>query len=472
MPATVARTRRTEIIRAAAGIRRAGQQGGHATERIVTSLRASLPELTALEAWRLALGWHRREAVAAVADLYRADGLRPPGLSEAMLCRWEHDPREKPGPEYTAVIARAYGATVRQLGLSARCGACELACAPGPEGYGANRPAPPDSGVLPMTTASGLPAVRETLALAAADAPRGSAALVEVADAAVEHYQLGYSTHPPHVLFDEVRGARAVLSGPLGDPADPATGRDLRRSAGWLSALLGNLAHHLGDATGARAHLAHAAATGHSLDEQRLAAWAHGALAMVSNSGGDHTHALAHAERGSALAQGPLQRAQLLAWAQLPALAALGRESDADLVLAEADDALDSATEQPGRFGYDRAEHLVHLAEAHLLLSRPRRAADAADESLTTKQDGTPGWVAASLLRSLADASRDPGQAAARALTSLDHVPANRIRANSRARLHRLDAALADTDGTQVRDLREWVRTLPDLVDAHGRAAG
>ncbi|MFE6945986.1 hypothetical protein [Streptomyces chartreusis] len=48
-----------------------------------------------------------------------------------------------------------------------------------------------------MTTASGLPAIRESVQWAVLDAPGGSPALVALAQAAVEHYALNYSKHPP-----------------------------------------------------------------------------------------------------------------------------------------------------------------------------------------------------------------------------------------------------------------------------------
>jgi hypothetical protein len=388
-----------------------------------------------------------------------------------MLCRWEHDVRERPGPEYAQVITRTYGATLRQLGLSVRCGACEAACAPGPAGYGAWQTAPPEPGVPPMTTDSGLPAVRETLALAAADEPGGSATVAELAATAAEHYALNYSRHPPNVLFEEVRGARQILAGPLSNASDSATATELRRACGWLSGLLGNLAHHLGDTTGARAHLLLAAATGTRTGDDALGCWAHGALAMTAAAaGGDHVRALGHAEAGHTLAAGPRQRAQLLAWAQLPALIGLGRTAEAEQVLAAADTQMEAADEAPGRFGYDRAEHLLHTGASHWRLGHHRQAAALARESIAAKEEGSPGWAAAVLTLSLAEADAAAGDAAARALDVLDRIPAPRLRATSRARLAELGRALS-ADTAPVRDLRERLHVLPAPIDQFGRAA-
>jgi hypothetical protein len=105
-----------------------GQRDGWPAERIVTAIRATCPEVLPLEAWRLARGWSRPQTVTKVGELYRADGLQPTALSEAMLCRWEHG-QDRPGPEYTVMLARAYGAHPDQLGLQAHVQRC---CAASP----------------------------------------------------------------------------------------------------------------------------------------------------------------------------------------------------------------------------------------------------------------------------------------------------------------------------------------------------
>ncbi|MGA4989841.1 hypothetical protein [Nonomuraea bangladeshensis] len=116
----ITRSRRAQIKSDAAAIRVRAQRAGHTTEQIVTELRDALPELTALEAWRLALGWSRAQVVEQVAAAYASDGLRPPGLSEARLCRVEHG-QERAGTECAEMLARAYGTTRESLGLAPRC---------------------------------------------------------------------------------------------------------------------------------------------------------------------------------------------------------------------------------------------------------------------------------------------------------------------------------------------------------------
>lgn len=116
----ITRSRRAQIQREATAIRMRGQRAGDATERIVTELRDALPELTALEARRLALGWSRAQVVEQVAAAYIGEGLRPPGLSEARLCRMEHG-QERPGPECAQMLARAYGTSQAALEVTPRC---------------------------------------------------------------------------------------------------------------------------------------------------------------------------------------------------------------------------------------------------------------------------------------------------------------------------------------------------------------
>ncbi len=468
--AKVTRARRAEIQREANRLRAQCQRDGNSQERTVTVLRAELPELTALEAWRLALGWSRAQAIREVAQVYLADGLLPPALSQALLCRYEHG-QAQPGDEYRIMICRAYGADPEQLGLATNHLWCRTCAAPLPVDYGRRqREEQSIDRKASMTTASGLPAIRESVQWAVLDAPEGSPSIVALAEAAVEHYALNYSKHPPATLHDEVRATRNLLSTVV-PAADRATARDLRRQVGWLSALLGNLAFHLDDRAGARAHLTLAGAIGESAGEAALTAWSSGALAMVATARQDWDHARGHAEHGLQHAPAGLRRAQLLGWALLPTLAALGHASRADEVVSESDEIMRSAVELPGRFGYDRAEHRLHVAEAHLTLERYDRAAEVARTSIAAAPEHTPGWVAATLVLALAEARDTPEQAAGRALDVLDLIPPTRLRATARTRLARL-AGLLDraANGAGV-ELVERLRVLPAPIRTDGTAA-
>ncbi|GAA3388827.1 hypothetical protein GCM10017752_10820 [Streptomyces roseoviridis] len=466
----VTRERRAEIQREATRLRAQSQRDGNTQERTVTVLRAALPELTALEAWRLALGWSRAQAIREVAEVYVADGLLPPNLSQALLCRYEHG-QAQPGDEYRIMISRAYGARPDQLGLETRHLWCSTCAAPLPLHYGQRQRE--DSSIdrkESMTTASGLPAIRESVQWAVLDAPEGSASLVALAEAAVEHYALNYSKHPPSTLHDEVRATRNLLSTVVA-AADRETARGLRRQVGWLSALLGNLAYHLDDRAGARAHLTLAGAIGQSTGEAALTAWSSGALAMVATARRDWEHARGHAEHGLQHAPAGLRRAQLLGWALLPTLAALGHASRADDVVSESDEIMRSADELPGRFGYDRAEHRLHVAEAHLTLERYDRAADVARTSIAAAPEHTPGWVAATLVLALAEARDAPDEAAGRALNVLDLIPPARLRATARTRLARLTQLLDPAASGAGAELAERLRALPAPIRTDGTAA-
>ena len=66
---------------------------GLGPDAIVEVICREIPEMLALEAWRLAHGWSRTEVSARLDALYLADGLVPPRISSAELCRWEHGQR-------------------------------------------------------------------------------------------------------------------------------------------------------------------------------------------------------------------------------------------------------------------------------------------------------------------------------------------------------------------------------------------
>jgi hypothetical protein len=192
---------------------------------------------------------------------------------------------------------------------------------------------------------------------------------------------------------------------------------------------------------------------------------------MVATARKDWDHARGHAEYGLQHAPEGLRRAQLLGWALLPALAALQRTSEADDVIDESDQIMRSADELPGRFGYDRAEHRLHVAEAHLTLERYDRAADVARESIAAAPAETPGWAAATLVLALAEARDTPDQAASRALGVLDLIPPPRLRATARERLTRLRRLLDGSTTAAAAELAERLRALPAPIRTDGTAA-
>lgn len=111
----VSRATRAQLAREASRIRAEQQRHGAAVPAIYDQITRDLP-VSPLEAWRLAYGWSRRHVVEAVVEVYRSDGLAPPGLTTAMLCRWEHG-QTRPGPEYLYALAHVYGIPPTRLGV-------------------------------------------------------------------------------------------------------------------------------------------------------------------------------------------------------------------------------------------------------------------------------------------------------------------------------------------------------------------
>ncbi|MCC5581558.1 helix-turn-helix transcriptional regulator [Microtetraspora sp. AC03309] len=108
--------RRREIDRAAKAILLESLRRGLATEETVDRIRQALPEVLPLEAWRFAHGWTRSEVSARLDMLYTSDGLAPPGIDQATLCRWEHGER-RPSDERIEYLCRLYRTRPDRLGF-------------------------------------------------------------------------------------------------------------------------------------------------------------------------------------------------------------------------------------------------------------------------------------------------------------------------------------------------------------------
>jgi hypothetical protein len=270
------------------------------------------------------------------------------------------------------------------------------------------------------------------------------------------------------MLAAEVHRCRAVVNAMLGHPQSPGARTELRRLGGWLSALLGNLALHRADYSAANIHLGTAAGLGADVGQNRLTAWAFGARSMLARYQNKPTSALELARGAVDLADSPLRRAQMIAWAELPALSELGRHGEAWDAISAAQREMDAAPQpdEPGRFGFDTAELELHLAEAELVIGNATAAAVHAQSSLTHSSPGRPGWAAATLTLARAEIEhRRPESAAQLALHVMDTIPASMLRETSRQRLGVVDDHLAKIarPGLVAADLHERVRTLPPL---------
>jgi hypothetical protein len=107
---------RRAIEERAKQVRLQGQLEGWPRDRIVDEILARVPEISALEAHRLAWGWTRQQLSRALDALYEADGLMPPGINVSEICRWEHG-RYRPNAERQEYLTRLYRTRPDRLGF-------------------------------------------------------------------------------------------------------------------------------------------------------------------------------------------------------------------------------------------------------------------------------------------------------------------------------------------------------------------
>src|SRR6185312_15045721 len=118
----------------------------------------------------------------------------------------------------------------------------------------------------------------------------------------------------------------------------------------------------LSDYAGAHIHLGTGARLGIAVGDTRLTGWSLGAQSMVAFFGDRPHDALDLARQASEYADTTLRRAQVAAWCELRALATLGLDDEARRAAAAAQRHMDAAArDEPGRFGFDRAELNQHL---------------------------------------------------------------------------------------------------------------
>lgn len=455
------RARRAEIRILAAKIRHRGELAGWDTSRIAAAILSAIADVRQLEAWRLAHGWSRMDVIDDIAGLYRQAQLRAPAINSSMLCRWEHG-HSVPSAEYAAALCRIYQVSHEQLGLPAPALPGTSASGAFSAPFGAPT-APPalarpasviqgrESRHRPRTSKAGqcggLPAVRESAQLAIeAEGPGGGPMTVVQLHRAVRYYDLNYGTFPPRLLADEVRGCRAVITGMLGHDQPAAMRRTVLLLGAWFSALLGSLAFDVADYPGAEIHLSAAAGLAASSDSRRLLGWVLAAQSVLVGVQGRPLHALGLAAQAVHHADTPLRRAQALTWAQLPALVQLDRGDNARETMADAERemAASPVRGKAGRFGFDRAEFKLHLAEAAWGLGDFGAAREHAEESLRYTTPGRPDWAAATLALARGNAVADcPDHGAALALRVLDTISAEMLRSSDWRQLAELDKQLA-----------------------------
>jgi hypothetical protein len=242
--AKISRAHRAELQRAATQIRRDGQRARWNVERIAATILTDIPDILPLEAWRLAYGWSRPDTVTALLSLYTGDGLRAPLLNTAMLCRWEHG-AIAPSGDYELMLSRLYQVHPAQLGLI-QSAAIAAPARPDPRYRPRQQVGDRFLGDGHYMTAdnesTALVALRESIQLALeVEGPAGGPLAREQIEEAIGYYALNFSAFAPGHLAVEVHRTRALVSAMLRQPQSDTNRTELRRLAGWLSALVGIL---------------------------------------------------------------------------------------------------------------------------------------------------------------------------------------------------------------------------------------
>ncbi|GAA3717028.1 hypothetical protein GCM10022224_098350 [Nonomuraea antimicrobica] len=107
----MSRAKRADLARRARRIRQECERQGVGTAQVAAAIVEQLPDILPLEAWRLARGWSRPQALARLlATLYKADGRVAPGVNTEMLCRWEHG-AVAISADYAYMLCRLYEAS-------------------------------------------------------------------------------------------------------------------------------------------------------------------------------------------------------------------------------------------------------------------------------------------------------------------------------------------------------------------------
>ncbi|MGH3830640.1 MAG: hypothetical protein ACRDRS_09365 [Pseudonocardiaceae bacterium] len=302
------------------------------------------------------------------------------------------------------------------------------------------------------------------------EGPGGGPATREQVQRAVDYYAIHYARYTPSILAAEIHRCRTMVVDMLARGQRERDRTELRRLAGWLSAQLGDLAFTLSDYDGAHIHLGTGARLGITVGDNRLAGWSLGAQSMVAFFGDRPAHALDLARQAGEYSSTALHRAQITAWCELRALATLSQRDDARRAATAAQRHMDAAgRDEPGRFGFDRAELHQHLAEAFLRLGDTSGARFHADRSLELKSPGSGGWAAATVILARAHAAEhSTAEATALATNVLETVPPASLRETTRRRLTALDADLLSEHhpGHASRELHDRLRTLPAHLPA------
>lgn len=237
--ALMSRAQRADLVRQARDIRQACQRQGMGARQVAEVIVRQLPDILPLEAWRLARGWSRPQAVDELLALYEADGRPLPKVNGAMLCRWEHGAVSL-SPDYEHMLCRLYRVTVDQLrpGGAAASTPAETPQHPKPVTYRncavtVDDGSHDDEGTDPMRRRTLLTAVGLSIPLAALQRFDDALAVPQQPERSAEPSQIAQQLRAARRQFDaaELTGLLATLPGLLASAREAA--ERAQTPAGW-----------------------------------------------------------------------------------------------------------------------------------------------------------------------------------------------------------------------------------------------
>ena len=226
----MSRAQRADLVRQARDIRLTCQRQGMGVRQVAEVMVQQLPSILPLEAWRLARGWSRPQAVDELLALYEADGRLLPKVNGAMLCRWEHG-AVAASPDYEHMLCRLYRMTPEQLrpGTAAVQAPAETPQHPKPVTHRnytvtVRDGSHDDEGTDPMRRRTLLTAVGLSIPLAALQRVDDALAIPQQPERSAEPSQIAQQLRAARRQFDaaELTGLIATLPGLLASAREAA----------------------------------------------------------------------------------------------------------------------------------------------------------------------------------------------------------------------------------------------------------
>jgi hypothetical protein len=358
----------------------------------------------ALKAHRLAWGWTVEAAIEAFQQMCREQDLGVRGLCQRSWLGWEAGGR--PNDDYRDLLCRLFSTSVVRLGFGSDY--TPAACVSITAGRSVSTPAAASPAVDRLRGDPSRWQVVEARVDANQRAPSGAlddlfdqsaAAAMEFTRRAeasdlgpqtLEHLQrvisavaATFAYTAPAVLFPKVWHYRREVARLLDGRHTLRQTRQLYRCAGWLSVILGWLAHDLGDAIAADAHCIDAWEHGWQAEDGEICAWSMDTAATVAMYNNQPERALDAAVRGISHAPTGSPAAVRLSCQLSRAYGRLRRPDEYDRALAETRQSFDELQDAgSGLFAADAGRILSYAATSSVWLGRPKQAAKYAIDAL------------------------------------------------------------------------------------------